>query len=293
MKFHLKVSQSHYKTLDLSMQFDELQPEITEFATNCSRDQLIIAQLIRNDKAFRKEIEDNKARETLEQPNFLCHLLSQSLRKAKSGNRLYRYDRYMKEVGLYLFILAGPLAYETLQKNLPLPSIATVKRLLGAENKMREGELQVDAIKKQIDKLGLPPFIWAAEDDTRMQTRLRYNIEDDTIVGLELPLDNNGVPIASFFKFTSISAVRAYIKKYRKTSYAKLVTCKSLSPGSKTFVVVVYGTTGTDQSAGVMKRWSYIHKAFRDVGLTVMGKKFFFQTKCLKSKVKYICRILK
>lgn len=272
MNLTLKVTQSFYKNLDLKIELDDSQRLITEFVFACSRDQLIIQELIRRDEKFRKEIEAMKARESLEESHFLQRLISQCLKKSSSGNRLLRYDHYMKDVGLYLFILVGPLAYETLQKNLPLPSTSTVKRHLGKEIPVREGALQVASIKEQIDKLKLEPFIWVAEDDTRIQKRLRYNVENNTIMGLQLPLDDNGMPIESAFKFTTIAAVKAYIEKYPKCSYAKLVTCKSLHPDSKIFVVVVYGTTGTDQSVGVQKRWLHIYKAFSDVGITVIGK---------------------
>lgn len=134
----------------------------------------------------------------------------------------------MKDVGLFLFILAGPLAYES-------PASIDIA-------------LQVVNIKDQIEELNLAPFVWVAEDETKIQTRLRYNVENNTIMGLHLPLDDNGMPIESSFKFTTISAVKAYIENYPKSSYTKLVTCKSLHPDSMIFVVVVYGTTGTDQS---------------------------------------------
>lgn len=270
--FHLKVSQSFYNHLDLKVEIDELQPLITNFTMNCSRDQLVIKHLIQSNEKFRKQVEDSKAREMLEQPNFLQKLVAQSLRKSVNGKRLLRYDDFMKDVGLYLFMIAGPLAYETLQKNLPIPSRTTIHRQLGKEVSVVEGALQVHEIKEELVKLGLPLYVWFAEDDTRLQKRKRYNIASDSVMGLQLPLDDNGMPRLNSFPFTTISAVKEYIQKYPEASYAKLVTCKALHPDSKTFIVLLYGTSGTDQAAGVSKRWEHMHKAFADVGITVMGK---------------------
>lgn len=132
--------------MDLKIGLDDSQRLITEFIVACSRDQLIIKELIRRDHNFRREIEATKARETLEDPYFLQRLV----------------------------LLCHGIA-----------------------------------------------------------------------------LDDNGMPIESFFKFTTISVVKAYIEKYPKSSYAKLVTCKSLHADSKIFVVAVYGTNGSDQSAGI------------------------------------------
>lgn len=91
-------------------------------------------------------------------------------------------------------------------------------------------------------------FVWISEDDTKVTPRLHYNVRDDSIVGLELPLDENGVPKQSFFKFTTINAVQNYLEQYPLSSYVKLMTCRSLAPNSKVHYLVIYGTKGTEKT---------------------------------------------
>lgn len=221
---------------------------------------------------FRKALESKAAYETLGQSNFLRALLDQSLKRSAAGNVLKRYEDHMKDISLYLYMIAGPLAYETLALNLPLPKKTTVLDHLGREPPIREGSFQIARIKDFIEKRGLARELWICEDDTKTESRVKYNSSDDSIIGLELPLDNNGIPITSFFKFTSIDAVKGYLDKYPKSSYAKLISCRSLDPKSSSFIVAIFGTKGTDQSKGVKLRWDYIFKAFAEVGLTVLGK---------------------
>lgn len=251
---------------------DMTQPLITDFALERSRDQLIIQNLLKSNKEFRKALKTKATAETLGHSHFLRTLLDQSLKRSATGKRLLRYDDHMKQIGLYLYMVAGPIAYETLALNLPLPKKTTVLEHLGREAPFREGAFQFEEVADFIGKQGWAREVWIAEDDTKLLERLKYNESDDTIIGLELPLDENGVPKTSFFKFSKISAVKKYLEEYPKTSYAKLLSCRSLDPNSSPLILVVYGTQGTDQSAGVGLRWRYVFESLKKVGLTVMGK---------------------
>lgn len=177
--FERKISWNQFTRMDVSITIDDLQPLIIEFSVNCSRDELIIRQLIKNNKEFRNQLEARKCREVLEQPNFLRKLLEHSLRRTSKGTHSKIHDDTTKDMSLYLFMTAGPLAYETLRKNLLLPSRTTVLNHLGKSPPVREGALQTDEIAAAIKKRGLSCYVWLAEDDTKMQSRMRYNSNDD------------------------------------------------------------------------------------------------------------------
>ena len=239
------------------------------FVEECTRDQLIIQRLIEQNKELNTILEERKTKNILAEKNFLQELIEQE--SIKNRGQKVNYREHMKKVALYIFILSGPMAYQTLQKNLPLPSITTLRRHLGNETPMQEGEFQVDMVKQHMLNKNEPLHVWVAEDDTKITSRLRYNIHDDTIVGLELPLDEKGIPIQSFFKFTSIKAVQTYLKNYPVSSYAKLITCRSLHPSSKPFQLVIYGTRGSEKSEKVILRWSYIHNILCEAGINLVG----------------------
>lgn len=94
---------------------------------------------------------------------------------------------------------------------------------------------------------------------------------DDTIIGLELPLNGDGMPITSYFKFVSIAAVQHYLKNFKTATYLKLLTLTSLSPTKRTYNILIYGTRGSDTFEGIMQRWRYIIKAFAEVGICIVG----------------------
>lgn len=240
------------------------------FYNQCNRDQLIIQQLIAQNSHFRSELEKRKTNDEIKHPLFLKQLIEQSI-KQQSGKAL-SYSEHLKKVSLYILMQAGPLVYDSLHKNLPLPSLTSVKRYLGKESPMIEGAFQFDIIKDEIKKNNESNFVWIAEDDTKITSRLRYNLNTDCVMGLELPLDQKGIPIQNFFKFTSIAKVQEYIDKYSISSYVKLLTCRSMSPSSKPFLLVMYGTKGSDKSDGVRMRWSYIFRSFFSIGINVLGK---------------------
>lgn len=256
----------HYLNLNLALTLDNAP--ITMFLTEITRDQRIIQALLEQNSELRKALADRGTAEQVGHPKFLHDLITQSV-KNNSGKRLY--SDHLKKASLYMYIMSGPQAYEIWRRNLALPSISTVRRKLGAEEPVQEGEIRVEAVKEMLFKENEPLFVWIAEDDTKITPGLRYNVNDDSVIGLQLPLDDNGIPIKSFFEFTTISAVQGYLEKYPVSSYAKLLTCTSLRAGSRAFPLLIYGTKGSDRSEGVMLRWKYIYDILEEAGIKVMG----------------------
>lgn len=79
----------------------------------------------------------------------LNKLLETADRNANTTHGGYRYDEELKSYASYLRMLAGPLAYETLQKNMPLalPSLSSTNRSVGrTHHKIIEGQLRCDEL---------------------------------------------------------------------------------------------------------------------------------------------------
>lgn len=238
------------------------------FLKECTRDQRIIQELLEQNTVLRKALEARGTAKQVAHPKFLQALIDQCV---KNSSGKLTYTDPMKDVALYLYILSGPQAYEIWRQNLALPSISTVRRKLGKEEPVREGDIRAEAAKEFLITQDEPLFVFIAEDDTKTTPGVNYNVNDDTVIGLELPLDKNGVPIKSFFKFTSISAVQEYLKTYPISTYAKLVTCTSLKAGSRPFPLLIYGTHGSDRAEAVVLRWNHIYDALGEVGIKVIG----------------------
>lgn len=105
-----------------------------------------------------------------------------------------------------------------------------------------------------------------------MAERQRYDPLRDEIVGIELPLSEDGVPIPGSFKFTSLEDARNYLKISKLSTYVKLITIRSIGPNSSVYHLVIYGTNGSDKAVDVHARWAYIYREFLKLGVVVVGK---------------------
>lgn len=179
------------------------QMPITEFFDECTRDQRLLQEALLRNKDLNELIKKNEA-DALLQPNFLLEMVQHEANNRTNSKYRATYSDHMKNVALYIFILAGPTAYQTLQMNLPksLPSQRTVARLLAEKEKMVEGEFRFERIKHDMLEKGEPLYVVVGEDDSKVSERVRYDSSRDEIVGIELPLNEDGVPIPGSFKFT-------------------------------------------------------------------------------------------
>lgn len=212
------------------------------------------------------------------QPGFLNRLFTHIRKNNNKGRNLY--DEDIREIALYLYTLSGRSAYEVWQKNLRggLPSVPSCQSYLKKCKRTDEGEILFERIAESLKKNNELPFIIIGEDDTKIDERPRYDPRNNEIVGIQLPLDNNGVPIRGSFKFTTLAEARSYLDNYQTTSYAKLLTARSLTPGSKTYHLLIYGTRGSDKATDVRPRWKFIFGEFAKLGITVVGKIFLIDS---------------
>lgn len=263
----LKVSRAKWDYFtSTSFKSDPKQMFITTFLDECSKDQMKINQLIEQNAELRDEIRKNKA-EAVIAPNFLYELVQHNMKNCIKKRPSY--NEHLKDIALYIYVLTGPKAYATLSLNLrgSLPSLATVRRKLGQEKSLNEGEFQFDQIKEQMLLKGEKLIVALAEDDTKITPRLRYDWIHDQIVGLQLPLSENGTPISNSFKFTTLSNVKKLVEENRLSSYAKLLTVRSIMPCSTTYHLVIYGTQGSDKFCDVKRRWEFVKAEFTKRGI--------------------------
>lgn len=115
-------------------------------------------------------------------------------------------------------------------------------------------------------------LVHCAEDDTKITERLRYDRRNNQVLGLQLPLDEDGKPITGSFKFVSLNAVQASVAENPMTSYAKVMTVRSLTLNSAVHVLVIYGTRGSDKAPDVHARWRFVQREFESIGVEVWCK---------------------
>lgn len=92
------------------------------------------------------------------------------------SNPSFRYSEALKLFSTYIFMLGGRLLYETLYKNLLLPSPTSISRYIQKTGqKIVEGELRCDLLKSYLREKNLPSIVWISEDATRITGKVQYN----------------------------------------------------------------------------------------------------------------------
>lgn len=186
----------------------------TQFFDECSQDQRLINDLITRNKELEQALKDSAAA-SLAKPNFLQELLQHSVDNRGKSKYAFSYTNHMKDVSLYLYVMSGPLVYKKLSKNLnsSMPSLATVRKMLASKNNFKEGHFRFDDIKGRMVVKGEPMYVVVAEDDTKTVEGLIFDPNSNLVMGLQMPLNDDGVPIHDAFKFTTLAAVQEYLLK--------------------------------------------------------------------------------
>ena len=175
--------------------------------------------LIERNKNLQEELKLRSIHPILQEENFMSKLI----KAASESNPKKKYDEELKSIALYLFLLGGRLLYEHLVKNLPLPSLSTVLKYLNDEEPLVEGGFCFTELKDFLNNSGYSHKVWLSEDATKVQATLKYFSKNDTIVGLTLPLNENGVPKKDFYKFTSIKHVEEFVAAHDTSEYGNIV----------------------------------------------------------------------
>lgn len=201
------------------------------------------------------------------QSGFLKTLVAQSKKKYKN------YTDNLKYISVYLFLVGGRLLYETLQLNLPLPSVHTVLKFLNDSPSIVEGELRSTELARFLVENNYKNQIWLSEDATKIVSRIKYNSKTNNIIGLVLPLNNEtGMPELNKFVFENVEKVQQFIDCYQKSEYAECFMAQSFCDGAVAFCVCLFGTNNKFKSEDVTKRVKFIQTSLKLHDIEVYGE---------------------
>jgi hypothetical protein len=182
-----------------------------------------------------------------------------------------KFDPELKKFGAYLFLICGRKSYWTLSANLPLPKISTVSKFISTSAKIKEGVVRAKELKAFLDERQLSEDVWASEDATRIVPRCEYDEKNNELVGLALPLNEDGMPIPSYFRVTSAQQMKNFIDGFQTTSYLYVMMAQSMSNNSSSFCLHVFGTTNQFTAEMVIKRWRKIKDDLYKHGINLLG----------------------
>ncbi|XP_067210201.1 uncharacterized protein [Linepithema humile] len=169
-------------------------------------------------------------------------------------------------------MLGGRLLYETLYKNLPLPSPTSISRYLQENGqKIVEGELRCDQLKSYLRERNLPPTIWISEDATRITGKIQYDSSTNQLIGLVLPLNKDGMPISYSFLARSAKEIEHHFSKEKTASLVYAIMAQPIAEHTGPFCLSLFGTDNKFTSQDVITRWKFVLKELAKFGITVLG----------------------
>lgn len=202
---------------------------------------------------------------------FLKKLISAANRNAKREKGGYRYDEDIKLYAAYLRMIIGPLAYETLQRNLlsSLPSLPSTNRYVRSSGcHVSEGILRCEELALYLKNHNLDPFVCISEDATRIVGKVQYDSKSNQLVGFVLPLNSKtGMPIPFVFPArSSTEIIKHFTSNNQLSSYLNVIMAQPLAD-IPPFCLAIFGSDNKYNSHDVTKRWNFISEKLAEANV--------------------------
>lgn len=187
--------------------------------------------------------------------NLLTSIANQNALRERSG---FRFNEEIKKFATYVRMLAGPLAYETIQNNLnlALPSLSATNRYIREmHGNLVEGILRCESLVEYLKNRNLPLIVSLSEDATKINGRVQYDPVLNEIIGFVLPIDeNSGMPISHSFPARNCGEI---IKQFSGSNsvaqYVNVVMAQPLA-NIRPFCLLLFSSDGKFTAENVIKR---------------------------------------
>lgn len=169
----------------------------------------------------------------------------------------------------------GRKTYKTEKKNDDArPSIYSIDYHLGKKKpRITEGKLRHLELANYLKSLKLPMYVSLSEDAKNIKGSVEYAAKLNQIIGLVLPLnDDTGMPFSSSYEATSATAMENILldPKIPIANVVNVVMAQPLVMNTPPFCLLVYGGNGKYTKEHVKKRWAFILKELKNVGITTL-----------------------
>lgn len=203
--------------------------------------------------------------------NKLLVIANRNVDRKKEG---YRFDDDIKKFASYLRLLAGPYAYETLQKNLELclPSLSSTNRYVRRmSHNIVEGVVRAADLAKYLKDRNLPPFVSLSEDATRITGIVQYDARTNQLVGFVLPVDEKtGMPIPFSFQARSADEILGHFtSKPAVGNFVNVIMAQPLGRAPP-FCLLLFASDSQYTAENVADRWNFITEELKKYGINVL-----------------------
>lgn len=210
---------------------------------------------------------------------FLHMLTSAANQNSKTKKGGYRYENNIKKYATCIRMIAGPLAYETLQKNLPysLPSLSSTNRYIQKTNcRIIEGVLRCEELLQFLNERKLEKVVTMSEDATRIVGRVQYDSKTNQITGFVLPLNStNGLPVPFSFPARNVTEIMQHFDNEHNISpFVNAIIMAQPIGNEPPFCLMIYGSDNKYTSTDVCNRWIFIKSELKKIAVSVIAMVF-------------------
>lgn len=209
--------------------------------------------------------------------NLLNKLIEATNRNATRKKGGYRYDSGLKKFATYLRMIAGPLSYDTIQRNLPgaLPSLSSTNRYVQKMNcRLIEGIPRFDELKLYLEARNLPNIISLSEDATRIVGRVQYDRKTNQVIGFVQPLNRrNGMPVPFLFPARNAKEIMGYFEgNHTEAHFVNAIVAQPVSDHpAPAFCFMIFSSNSKYTNIDVINRWEFIISGLKRVGIVVLN----------------------
>lgn len=212
--------------------------------------------------------------QTTNRTNYLLNkLLSAADKNSNREKGGYRYDADIKLYASHLRMLCGPLAYETLQKNLEgaLPSLPSTNRYIRSSNcHIFEGVLRSEELLIYLEERNLPLVVSLSEDATRIVGKVQYDSITNQLVGFIPPINSqNGMPVALTFPARNTEEMFDHFNSNLPSHFLNIIMAQPIAH-VPSFCLLIFGSDNKYTANEVSMRWEYITCELKKLNIKVI-----------------------
>lgn len=204
---------------------------------------------------------------------FLEQLFVAAKRNESRKKGGYRYDLNIKLFATYFRIIAGPLAYDTLQRNLScsLPALSSTNRYIRSGFQMIEGVPRFNELLVYLNERKQPLMVSISEDATRVIGKIQYDSKTNQLVGFTLPLNKStGLPMPLYFKARNVPEILEHFSAdYAISSLINVVMAQPLGDAPP-FCLLIFGNDNQYSAVDVTNRWEHITRELSKLNIETL-----------------------
>lgn len=206
--------------------------------------------------------------------HLLKKLISTADRNSNRNKQGYRYERHEMLFASYIRMITGPLAYDTIQKNLEaaLPSLASTNRYIRKFNcHVTEGVLRCDELKVYLEERNLPLVVSLSEDGTRIVDRVQYCAVTNQLIGFVPPIHKKtGMPMPFMRPARNAEEIfNHFANEHSISSFVNVVMAQPIG-NAPPFCLLVFSSDNTYTTNDVINRFNYITLQLNKIGIDVL-----------------------